>query len=249
MDKLGPICRSVEDCALVFEAIYGPDGRDATVVDTPFHWNAELDIGTLRVGYVKSLFEAELTEDDDAEMRANDLTALDALRDLGIELIPIELPDLPINALGLILSAEAAAAFNDLTLSGQDDLLVRQIEDAWPNVLRQARLIPAVEYIQANRIRTMVMSRMADIMREIDVYVVPSFGGDDLLMTNLTGHPSVVLPNGFREDGTPTSITFTGRLFGEDKLLAMAKAYQDATSFHLRHPPLDEMIANIAKKD
>ena len=145
--------------------------------------------------------------------------------------------------MSLILSAEAATAFDELTRSGQDDLLVRQIEDAWPNVLRQARLIPAVEYIQANRIRTLVMSRMADILREIDVYVAPSFGGNNLLLTNLTGHPSVVLPNGFREDGTPTSITFMGRLLGEDKLLALAKAYQDATSFHLRHPPIDEMIA------
>lgn len=249
MDKLGPICRSVEDCALVLEAIYGPDGKDATVIDAPFHWNAELDIRTLRVGYVKALFETELGEDEDAEMRANDLRSLEELRDLGIELIPIELPDLPIDALGLILSAEAGAAFNDLTLSGRDDLLVRQVEFAWPNVLRQARLIPAVEYIQANRIRSMVMSRMAEIMREIDVYVAPSFGGNDLLMTNLTGHPSVVLPNGFREDGTPTSIVFTGRLFGEEKLLAMAKAYQDSTSYHLKHPPLDEMIAKMESKD
>jgi Asp-tRNA(Asn)/Glu-tRNA(Gln) amidotransferase A subunit family amidase len=243
MDKLGPICRSVEDCALVLEAIYGPDGKDATVVEAPFHWNAELDIRTLRVGYVKSLFEEELAEDDDAEMRANDLATLDALRDLGIALIPIELPNLPVDALSLILSAEAAAAFDELTRSGQDDLLVRQIEDAWPNVLRQARFIPAVEYIQANRIRTLVMSRMAEILREIDVYVAPSFGGNNLLLTNLTGHPSVVLPNGFREDGTPTSISFMGRLFGEDKLLALAKVYQDATSFHLKHPPIDEMIA------
>ena len=248
MDKLGPICRSVEDCALVFEAIHGPDGKDATVIETPFRWNADLDIRTLRVGYVKSLFEAAPGEDDDAEMRANDLRTLEALRGLGIELVPIELPDLPIDALSLILSAEAAAAFNDLTLSGRDDLLVRQIEDAWPNVLRQARLIPAVEYIQANRIRTVVMSRMAEILRDIDVYVAPAFGGSNLLLTNLTGHPSVVLPNGFREDGTPTSITFMGRLFGEDKLLALAKAYQDATEFHLKHPPLDEMIAESAAK-
>ncbi len=245
MDKLGPLCRTVEDCALVFEAIHGPDGKDATVVEAPYAWNAGLDVKSLRIGYVKSLFEAPLGEDDDAEMRAHDLATLDALRDLGIELVPIELPDLPIDALGLILSAEAAAAFDDLTRSGQDDLLVRQIEDAWPNVLRQARMIPAVEYIQANRIRTLVMRRMAEILEEIDVYVAPSFGGSNLLLTNLTGHPAVVLPNGFRKDGTPTSITFTGKLFGEADLLAVARAYQDATPFHQRRPPIEEQIVAL----
>jgi Asp-tRNA(Asn)/Glu-tRNA(Gln) amidotransferase A subunit family amidase len=249
MDKLGPMCRSVEDCALVFEAIHGPDGRDPTVVEAPFRWNADLDVRTLRVGYVRSLFEAAPAEDDDPESRANDLAALDALRGMGIDLVPIELPNLPVDALSLILSAEAGAAFDELTRSGRDDLLERQIEDAWPNVLRQARLIPAVEYIQANRIRSLLMSRMADILREIDVYVAPSFGGDNLLLTNLTGHPAVVLPNGFRENGTPTSITFTGRLFGEDRLLALARAYQEATGFHLKHPPIDELIAKIEKKE
>ncbi len=246
MDKLGPICRTVEDCALVFEAIHGPDGKDASVIEAPFVWKAGLDVRSLRVGYVKSLFEAPLGEDDDPEMRAHDLATLDALRDLGIALIPIELPELPVDALGIILSAEAGAAFDELTRSGQDDLLVRQIENAWPNVLRQARMIPAVEYIQANRVRTLVMRRMAEILEKIDVYVAPSFGGDNLLLTNLTGHPAVVLPNGFREDGTPTSITFMGRLFGEAKLLAVAKAYQDATPFHHRRPPIEQQIAALA---
>ncbi|MFQ5876408.1 MAG: amidase [Acidobacteriota bacterium] len=243
MDKLGPMCRTVEDCALVLEAIYGPDGKDATVVDAPFAWDADLDATSLRVGYVRSLFEAPLEEGEDEEMRAHDLATLETLRGLGIEPIPIELPDLPVDALGLILTAEAGAAFDDLTRSGRDDLLVRQIENAWPNVLRQSRMIPAVEYIQANRIRTLVMRRMSEIMKEIDVYVAPSFGGNNLLLTNLTGHPAVVLPNGFRKDGTPTSITFVGRLFGEAKLLALAMAYQDATTFHLKHPSLEAVGA------
>jgi Asp-tRNA(Asn)/Glu-tRNA(Gln) amidotransferase A subunit family amidase len=246
MDKLGPMCRSVEDCALVFEAIYGPDGKDATVIDLPFTWNATLDVKSLKVGYVKSLFETPLKEEegDDEEMRANDLLTLKTLHGLGIEPIPIELPDLQVDALGLILTAEAGAAFDELTRSGRDDLLVRQIENAWPNVLRQARMIPAVEYIQANRIRTLVMQRMSGIMETIDVYVAPSFGGNNLLLNNLTGHPAVVLPNGFRKDGTPTSITFVGRLFGEAKLLAFAKAYQDATPHHLKRPPLEALVAS-----
>jgi Asp-tRNA(Asn)/Glu-tRNA(Gln) amidotransferase A subunit family amidase len=237
MDKLGPICRSVEDCAAVFQAIYGPDGRDGSVVDAPFRWDSNLDVRRLRVGYLKSLFE-EKPEEGREEWHALDLAALEDLRKLGIELKPIELPKLPIDALSLILTAEAAAAFDELTRSGKDDLLVRQIAQAWPNVFREGQTIPAVAYIQANRIRTLAMQEMARILAEIDVYVSPSFGGSNLLLTNLTGHPTVVLPNGFRKDGTPTSITFLGKLFGEGEALALAKAYQDATGWHLRRPKL-----------
>ncbi len=238
MDKLGPMCRSVEDCALVYDAIRGPDGRDRTVVDAPFDWRPDRDPTGLRLGYVKRLFEEE-PEEDQAEWRGFDLATLETLERLGFELVPIELPELPVSALSFILSAEAAAAFDELTRSGRDDLLVRQIERAWPNVFRQARTIPAVEYIQANRVRTLLLGEMDRLMRQVDLYVSPTYGGDNLLLTNLTGHPQVVLPNGFRADGTPTSITFTGRLFGEAELLAVAKAYQDATGFHLRRPALE----------
>lgn len=238
MDKLGPICRSVEDCAAVFQAIHGPDGQDPTVVDAPFRWDPSLDVRKLRVGYVKSLFEAKPQEGRE-DWHAFDLESLEALRKLGIDLKPIELPDLPIGSLSVILTAEASAAFDELTRSGKDDLLVRQIAQAWPNVFRVGQTIPAVAYIQANRIRTMAMREMARIMADVDVYVVPTYGGSNLLLTNLTGHPAVVVPNGFRKDGTPTSITFTGRLFGESEALLVAKAYQDATGFHLRRPKLD----------
>jgi Asp-tRNA(Asn)/Glu-tRNA(Gln) amidotransferase A subunit family amidase len=236
MDKIGPLCRSVEDCALVFDAIHGPDGRDLSVVDAPFNWDAELDVSGLRIGYVKSAFESEREEQE--EWKRFDEATLESLSAMGLDLTPIELPDLPIGAMSFILRAEAAAAFDELTRTNQDDLLVRQIRNAWPNVFRQSRLIPAVEYIQANRLRTLAMEAMAEIMSEIDVYVVPSFGGSNLLLTNLTGHPCVVLPNGFREDGAPTSISFMGKLFGEAETLAVAKAYQDATDFHLRRPAL-----------
>jgi Asp-tRNA(Asn)/Glu-tRNA(Gln) amidotransferase A subunit family amidase len=238
MDKLGPICRSVEDCAAVFQAIHGPDGRDTTVVAAPFRWDPGMDVRKLRVGYLKSIFE-EKPQEGREEWHALDLAALDDLRKLGIELKPIELPKLPIDALGLILTAEAAAAFDDLTRSGKDDQLVRQIEQAWPNVFRQGQMIPAVAYLQANRIRTLAMREMDRILADIDVYVSPTYGGNNLLLTNLTGHPSVVVPNGFRKDGTPTSITFLGRLFGEGEALALAKAYQDATGWHLKRPKLE----------
>jgi Asp-tRNA(Asn)/Glu-tRNA(Gln) amidotransferase A subunit family amidase len=245
MDKLGPICRSVEDCAAVLQAIYGPDGRDATVVDAPFRWDAGLDVKRLRVGYLKTLFE-EKPEKGGEEWHDLDLAALEDMRKLGIELRPIELPKLPIESLRVILTAEASAAFDELTRSGKDDLLVRQIEQAWPNAFRQGQTIPAVAYLQANRIRTLAMREMARLFQEIDVYVSPTYGGDNLLLTNLTGHPCVVVPDGFRKDGTPTSITFLGNLFGEGEALAVAKAYQDATGWHLKRPKLEGLAPTPA---
>ncbi len=237
MDKLGPMCRSAEDCAIVFSAIHGRDERDLTTVDRPFVWRSRLDIEKLRIGYLKNEFDREREEND--EWRQFDLASLEVLRASGVELVPIELPEFPVNAMSFILSAEAGAAFDELTRSNRDDLLVRQIKNAWPNVFRQSRLIPAVEYIQANRMRTKVMEAMSTLMSGIDVYVTPSFIGHNLLLTNLTGHPQVVVPNGFKKDGSPTSISFVGRLYGEAETLAVAKAYQDATTFHLQHPDLE----------
>jgi len=230
MDKIGPIGRSVEDCALVFDAICGPDGKDLTVVNLPFEWDPSFQLKDIRIGYLNRAFEKDYSS------KKNDQAVLKILRSLGAELIPVELPKLPVNALSFILNAEAAATFDELTRSGKDDLLVRQQKRAWPNVFRQARLIPAVEYIQANRIRTLLMQAMAEKMKDIDVYVAPSFGGNNLLLTNLTGHPAVVVPNGFDEKGSPTSISFIGNLFEEAKALRVAKAFQDATDFHLKHP-------------
>jgi Asp-tRNA(Asn)/Glu-tRNA(Gln) amidotransferase A subunit family amidase len=148
----------------------------------------------------------------------------------------VSLPEFPVMPMAVILEAEAAAAFDDLTRSGRDDMMVRQIKNAWPNAFRAARFIPAVEYIQANRLRSLVMKEMEEFMRNLDVYVAPSFGGDNLLLTNLTGHPCVVVPNGYNEDGGPTSISFMGGLFDEASVLAVARAYQRASGFHLRHP-------------
>lgn len=238
MDKLGPICRSVEDCAAVLQAIHGPDDKDLTVVDAPFRWDPDRDVKRLRVGYLKSLFE-EKPDEDQKEWHDLDLAALEDLRKLGVELRPVELPKLPIEPLRVILTAEASAAFDELTRSGKDDLLVRQIEQAWPNSFRLGQTIPAVAYLQANRIRTLAMQEMARLFQDIDVYVSPTYGGSNLLLTNLTGHPCVVLPNGFRKDGTPTSITFLSNLFKEGDALALAKAYQDATGWHLKRPKLE----------
>ena len=285
MDKLGPICRSVEDCALVLSAIYGPDGQDRSVQSAAFNWDSNLDWRKLRIGYLKADFEPQqppqqpeppkeeknLTEDEKkkrAEDNANrelartrqlydkqfNDAALAKLRSMGIDLIPIELPKYPYQAMRTILLAEAAAAFDDLTRSGRDKLLTRQTRDDWPNTFRSARFIPAVEYIQANRARMMAIDAMAKVFEKVDVIVAPTFG-TQLVVTNLTGHPAVIVPNGIRGDdapkpqirdgelqpggpGTPVSLTFLGQLYGEAKLLAVARAYQDATGFHLKHPTL-----------
>ncbi len=230
MDKIGPICRTVEDCAIVFSVIAGPDGIDQTLIDAPFNYDATTALSTLRIGYLKMEFDSARGN------KANNDAVLERLRSLGARLIPIELPRRSTDALSIILSAEAAAAFDDLTRSDRDDLLVRQIKNAWPNAFREARFIPAVEYIQANRVRYALIQDMGRLMQDIDLYVTPSFGGDNLLLTNLTGHPCVVVPNGFSTRGTPTSISFVGQLFGEAKLLAAARAYQESTDFHRKHP-------------
>jgi Asp-tRNA(Asn)/Glu-tRNA(Gln) amidotransferase A subunit family amidase len=189
---------------------------------------------SLRIGYVRSAFDIQ----ENHPAREFDLKALDVLRGLGARLTPVELPDMyPVPALRVILNAEAGAAFDELTRSGRDDELTRQDATAWPNTFRQARFIPAVEYIQANRIRTLLMAAMSNTMRDIDVLVTPTAAPNVLLTTNLTGHPAVVVPNGFNPDGTPVSLSFIGGLFGEAPALALAKAYQDATSFHTKTPP------------
>lgn len=227
MDKIGPICRTVEDCAIVYDAIRGEDALDNSTTQTPFNYNSSANPKRLRVGYLKSDFESAY------RFKKQDSLSLLKLRDLGIDLIPIKLPELP--SIRYILEAEAAAAFDELTRSGRDDEMVRQIKRAWPNVFRTARFIPAVEYIQANRLRSQLIQEMHEVMQKVDVYVTPSWTGSNLTLTNLTGHPQLVLPNGFI-DGKPTSISFVGQLYGEADLLTLANYYQENTDHHLKHP-------------
>jgi Asp-tRNA(Asn)/Glu-tRNA(Gln) amidotransferase A subunit family amidase len=224
MDKVGPIARSVEDCALIFGSICGADSQDPASVDRPYSWPCQRDVKQLRIGYV------------DTGVPAKDREELRILRDLGIKPIAIKLPDkYPLDPLRLILNAEAAAAFDELTRKGVTDGL-----NEWPTIFRSAMFVSAVDYIRANRIRTLLIREMESLMSGLDAYV--SATGRDLLLTNLTGHPSVVLPNGFRKDGAaelPTSLVFTGKLYGETELLTVAQAYQQATGFHLRRPPVE----------
>lgn len=255
MDKLGPICRRVEDCALVLNAIYGPDGHDRSVHEAAFNWDASVHPRSLHVGYFKSAFDkqSEPRPDEKPEDAAKrvaskkfDEDSLAAMRKMGVYLIAVELPQLPYDAMVPLLTAEAAAAFDDLTRNGGDKKLTSQGKDDWPNAFRVAHLYPAVEYVNANRARMLAMEKMAEVFAKVDVIVAPTFS-QQLVITNLTGHPAVILPNGFRQDGTPASITFIGNLFGEAKLLATARAYQEATAWHLKTPSLQVAAAITAK--
>ena len=285
MDKLGPICRAVEDCAIVLTAIYGPDGQDLATRNAAFNWNAELDWKSLRVGYVASEFEPDKPpaptekqaepataeekkkrEAHEREMAASrarraydrkyDLAALDQLRSMGVNLIPVKLPELPYGAMTALLTAEAAAAFDELTTTGRDKLLTEQGVEDWPNDFRISRFYPAVEYVQANRARSLAIRQISELFQQVDV-IVASTNSEQLVATNLTGHPAVIVPNGLRgadaptppkvdtgdDDqiggpGTPVSITFLGGHYEDAKLCAFARAYQEATGFHKLHPKL-----------
>ena len=233
MDKIGPICRSAEGCAMVFDAIHGKDEKDPYSLAASFNYEPQLDLQNLKVGYLEDQFKSKYGN------RANDSITLEIIQSLGVTLQPVHLPeDIPISALGIILWAEASAAFDELTRSNKDDLLVLQTKNAWPNFFRQGRFVPAVEYIQASRIRTELIREVHELFSQYDIILSPSFSGDQLLMTNLTGHPCVVVPNGFSEKGRPTSFSILGNLFDEATILAMAKAYQEATDWDEQYPPL-----------
>src|SRR5690349_7631985 len=251
MDKIGPMCRGVEDCAAVLTAIYGPDGKDITVGDAPFNWNPDANISTMRIGYLKTEFDggpggagggsapnANPQQQRAAEQRrAVYKAALEALEKAGAKLVPIELPKFSAAPLRYILSAEAAAAFDDITRDGRVNQLSGQSAGDWPNTFRTSRFIPAVEYLRAQRARTLLMHEMEKLMSQWDVFVSPAPGSASLLVTNLTGHPAVVLPCGFVND-LPIAIMFTGGVYDEVSPLRVALAFERATKWHTMHPDL-----------
>ena len=236
MDKIGPICHDAEDCAIVFDEIYGSDGKDPGITEAFFDYHFDYhpitSLQGMKIGFLKNEFDL-----DSANKKFDD-AVIAQLKMMGATLIPIELPKLPVNDMAILLMCEAASAFDELTLTNRDDLMVQQRKDRWPNFFRAAHFIPATEYIRANRLRYLLIQQMNEVMKQVDLFVAPSLTGDNLLTTNLTGHPAVVLPDGFLDSKTPTSIVFTGQLFDEGRLLAVAKVYQDATGFHKAHPRL-----------
>jgi Asp-tRNA(Asn)/Glu-tRNA(Gln) amidotransferase A subunit family amidase len=246
MDKLGPIARSARDAALVYDAIRGRDASDPSTVDAPFPFDPTSPLSDLNVGVLKSAFGG------DYDNAAADERTLDVLREMGVDLTPVELPgDLPVGAMLNTLEVEAASAFDALTRTDGIDEMVRQSEDAWPHVFRTARLVPAVEHVQMRRARTELLQQTHAALEGIDVFVSPSFQDGTLGITNLTGHPCVCVPNAFRpatsEEGEPDppdyrkqpgSISFVGALYRDDAALRLAHAYQEETDFDERRPPV-----------
>ena len=240
MDKIGPMCRSVEDCAIVFNAIYGADGRDVTVVDAPFVWAPRTPLSGYRIGYLKNEIEdvpeGLTTEQRDARVAQNALLAeaVGVFRTLGASVEPITLPDFPIQAIRFVLTAEAAASFDDLTRSKGIDTLTAQGRGDWPNTFRGSRFIPAVEYIRAQQARTLLMREMDTLMQRCDVFLSPS-GSASLTATNLTGHPALAIKAGFIGN-RPRSLMITGRLYDEATVLRLGLAYEEATDWETKHP-------------
>ncbi len=230
-DKIGPICRSAADAALVFAYIHGTDGVDASARNVPFNYTGKVDIRKLRIGYARNYI-------DSLPAGSPEKNTLVVLRKMGATVTPVDFPDtLHGDALlNLIIFAESAAAFDPLTRSNRDDQMVQQNNDRWPNTFRIGQMIPAVEYINACRMRYQIMTEMAQFFSRFDIVIAPPEAGDQLAITNLSGNPSITLPNGFMADGMPASISFIGNLFDEARLLAFAKAYQEATRFNDQHP-------------
>jgi Asp-tRNA(Asn)/Glu-tRNA(Gln) amidotransferase A subunit family amidase len=266
-DRLGPMCRYAEDCAIVMSAIAKPDNRDLSVSELPFNWNAHVDIRRLRVGYIKDAFEE--TRDDTA--KKNDEKTLEQVQTLGVKLVPVTMPDwtMDVSSYGV----ESAVFFDELIRTGGDKKMTNPGRaSSW----RSSRLIPAVEYLQAQRARTIMMMKLADATADVDVYLAPGLGGgggpaaggrrggpptdgaaaagrgrgDFNAMrrsvtqrhfnnANLACYPALSVPNGFLDNGSPSAIVFMARPFGEAELLALGKAYQDAAGFHLKQPKLD----------
>jgi len=234
LDKVGPICRSAEDAAIVYAFIHGTDGKDPSAIRHTFNYTGKIDWAKIRIAYPENFFN-RLKND------APEWKVLETYRSFGAHVNAINFPDsllYPVNLINIILTAESAAAFDELTRTNRDDLIERQDKDFWPNTFRVARTIPVVEYINANRYRSVLCQKMNDFMKNYDVLIVPTFAGRQLSITNLTGHPVVCMPIGFNQNGSPLSITLIGNLYDEATILAAAKAFQDKTEFNKKHPPL-----------
>ena len=235
LDKIGPICRSAADAAMVFAFIHGTDGADASAVNVRFDYQQSADARQLRIGYAKNYFD-RIKDTSRSEWKV-----VRSFQDAGYTLIPIDFPDsavYPFNIMDVVISAEAAAAFDEFTRNNVDDEMTRQGKYDWPNSFRVSRLMTAVEYINASRHRYLLMQKVNEAMNSVDALICPTRGsGNQSAITNLTGHPAICVPTGFdNRQRLPTSITFLGRLYEEGKLLAVAEAYQQMTDWHVQHP-------------
>ena len=230
-DKIGPICRSAEDAAIVFYYVHGADNKDASSVNFAFNYTDHVDLKTLKIAYIKNYI-------DTLPENSTEKETLKKLRKMGATVTGINFPDNlhGDETLNLIVGVESATAFDPLTRSNKDEEMVQQNKDRWPNIFRTSRLVPAVEYLTACRVRYQIMKQMDKFIDQYDVIIAPPETGDQLAITNLTGNPSITLPNGKLLNNMPASITFIGKHFGEAKLLAFTKAYQEFTGYNLKHP-------------
>jgi Asp-tRNA(Asn)/Glu-tRNA(Gln) amidotransferase A subunit family amidase len=232
LDKAGPISRSAEDDAIVYYYLKGTDGKDYGSVDHSFNYNAKRDVKKLRIAYAENYFRRLPKE-------SLEWKVLETFKSMGVDVQPVIFPDsavYPFNMVSTILNAESAAAFDELTRTDRDSLIERQDKGFWPNSFRAARYIPAVEYINANRYRSRLCQQVQDFMKNYDVIITPTFAGNQLSITNLTGNPVVCMPMGFNQRGLPQSITFIGNLYDEASILEAAKVYQSKTEHHKKHP-------------
>lgn len=235
LDKAGPICRSAEDAAVVFNSIHGTDGKDQSAVNMPFNYQPINSLKGKKIAYAKNYFK------EIKDTTATEWKVLDVYRKLGVELIPVDFPDSGVynfNIMDVVISAECAAAFDEFTRNGLDDLMTRQGKNDWPNSFRVSRLMPAVEYVNANRHRYLLMQKVNEMMQQYDAVICPNFGGNQSAITNLTGHPVIVFPTGFNKNQLPSSITLVGKLYDEATIISIAKAYQSATNWNKLHPTM-----------
>ncbi len=234
LDKIGPICRSATDCALVFAAIKGKDDGDPSAVNYAFNYPAAKPVRNMRIAYAANYF-------DKLPKESAEWKALETFKKLNPAIQAVTFPDtayFPADIMNIVLSAEGAAAFDELTRTDRDSLIERQDKGFWPNIFRASRLVPAAEYINANRFRSALINTMHDFMQQWDVVIVPTFSGNQSAITNLTGHPALVFPIGFNNRGNPLSITLLSNLYDEASILQLGQAFQDATDFNKKHPPL-----------
>ena len=237
LDKVGPICRSAADAAIVFNYIHGTDGKDGSAVNMPFNYTPNKDIKKLKIGYAKNYF------DKIKDTSRNEFKVLEEFKKLGVQLIPVNFPDSGVynfNIMDVVIGVECAAQFDEMTRMNIDDALTRQTKNDWPNSFRTARFVPAVEYINAQRHRYTLMQKVNEVMQQYDVIICPSRGdGNQSAITNLTGNPVVCVPTGFdKRLNLPTGISFVGNLYDEATILSIAQAYQKATNWDETHPTL-----------
>jgi Asp-tRNA(Asn)/Glu-tRNA(Gln) amidotransferase A subunit family amidase len=232
MDKVGPICRSVEDCAIVLNAIYGPDGHDRSVGADPFHWEPRKPVKSMRVGILQRDFD-QMQGD---RKKIYDQAIAD-LKSAGVTLTPVEYQE-DMTLISFLLQAEGATAFDDITRDGRVRTLRGQAPGDWPNSFRSSRLIPAVEYIRAQRVRTKLVEKFEKFMADWDAVVI---AGSLLTTTNLTGNPQVVVRCGYTEGtgrGPWSMLGFLGKIYDEGSPLRVALAYEQATEWHKKTPTL-----------